>query len=75
MPTPLTKPIARTVTTRREGVLVITLTDAGILVREKGRRQRYPAVAYGRVLLDAARLYVAEQKAAKAAARIARRVR
>ena len=58
MTTRLHKPVARVVPTRRDGDLVITLTVEGIMVREKGRRTSYGPVSYGKLLLDAARMYV-----------------
>jgi hypothetical protein len=69
MPTRLERPLRRVVRTRRHGELVLTLTAEGLLVRELGRRTTYGPLDYGALLLQGARQYVADQKAAKAAAR------
>ena len=74
MTTLLSKPVSRVVPTRRDGPLVITLTDAGLLVREKGRRTTYGPIPYGKLLVDGANMYVAEQKRLKAEARKLRRL-
>ena len=73
MATRLSKPVVRVVPTRRDGDLVITLTAEGIMVREKGRRTTYGPISYGKVLLDGARMHVAEQKRLKAERRKAAR--
>ena len=66
MATRLSKPVARVVSTRLSGDLVITMTSAGITVREKGRRTTYGPIDYGKILLDGARQFIAEQKRLKA---------
>jgi hypothetical protein len=74
MTTRLTKPVAREVMTRRDGPLIVTLTPEGVVLREKGRRLSYPPIAYGKLLIDGARLHVQEQKTQKAEARAMRRI-
>jgi hypothetical protein len=74
MTTRLQRPVRRVVRTRRHGELVVTLTAEGVMVRELGRRTTYGPLDYGLLLLQGARQFVAEQKAAKAAARKAAKV-
>jgi len=54
MATRLTKPVARVVTTRDGEELVLTLSQAGIFIRPKGRRTEYGPVSYGSLLVQAA---------------------
>lgn len=74
MATKLTKPVTRVVSTRRDGDLVITLVDAGVLVREKGRRTTYGPIPYGKLLIDGARMFIEAQKREKALARQQRKL-
>lgn len=73
MATRLTRNVTRVVPTRRDGDLVVTLTNEGVMVREKGRRTTYGPIPYGKLLIAGARDFVAAQKAAKVAARQAAR--
>ncbi len=73
MATKLTRNVTRIVPTRRDGDLVITLTSEGLMVREKGRRISYGPIAYGKLLLDGARMHIEAIKRAKAEARKAKR--
>jgi len=56
MTTALTKPVSRVVSTRDGLDLVITLTQLGVLVREKGRRTEYGPLPYGSLRLRAAEI-------------------
>lgn len=67
--TTLTKPVTRHVYDRGSGDLVVTLTAAGIVIREKGRRTSYGPLGYGALLTLGARAYADEQRAARKAAR------
>lgn len=73
MPTKLTRPVARVVSTRRSGDLVITLTPEGVTLREKGRRTTYGPLDPGALFVMAVRQYVDAEKRRKAEARKARR--
>lgn len=46
------KTVRREVSDPRRGELVITLTDVGILVRQKGKRTTYGPIGYGLVMLQ-----------------------
>ena len=61
--TPLSKPVRRIVRDREGNFLVATLEPHGLTMRTKGQRVAYPAIPYGQLLLIAARLHVANEKA------------
>ena len=74
MPTKLTRPVTRVVDTRRSGEIVVTMTPAGLMFREKGRRTTYGPLDTGALYVLAVRQHVEAEKRAKAAARKARRI-
>lgn len=74
MTTPLRRPVARIVSTRRDGSLVVTLTELGLMIREKGRRTTYGPLPYGKLLLAGARDYIEQKKREKREARKLRRL-
>lgn len=61
MATRLTKAVKRVVSTREGQDLVLTLSQAGVFVREKGRRTEYGPVPYGAILMRAAQLTAHEE--------------
>lgn len=77
MTTRLTRPVVRLVETSAtvrsaSGALVVTLTPAGLLIREKGRRTSYGPIPYGHLLLEGARRTAASRIAERQRGRTAK---
>jgi hypothetical protein len=62
MPTKLTRNVTREVLSRRGTEVVLTLTQEGVVVREKGRRKRFGPLDYGSLLLEVIRRTLEQER-------------
>lgn len=67
--THLTKPVRRETYAPKWGNLMVTMTAAGIEIREKGKRTTYGPVSWGTIMQKGAELKAAETRLARASKR------
>jgi hypothetical protein len=72
MATRLSRHVAREVSTRHWGELIVTLTPEGLELRQKGRRKRY-VVGYGMIYQRGAEIEAVALKKEREARRKARK--
>lgn len=69
------KKVRREIPGTKYGELVVTMTDAGLLLREKGRRTTYGPLDWSWLYLQGAKLLADQVRRERAAKRKARRAR